>query len=239
MSGKATSSSGSWSGELDIAPSWGLFVGTGGTTRKHRHLADKLVIVLGSGVDVDPAELVAPGLWWVQAGRLHRCHASGRVALVFFEPGCLGPIDVPASLRPILHLRDSLRELSDPELRCRAVTTLVEALPRMSDPRVGRAAALLVDEPHLTASELATRVGLSPTRLTHLFTERVGAAPRQYRTWGALRRAVGLMAKGLSLTETAHAAGFADSAHLSRCFSQMLGMPPSTIARSCTIRLRR
>jgi AraC-like DNA-binding protein len=50
--------------------------------------------------------------------------------------------------------------------------------------------------------------------------------------WLRLIRAVDAHAGGLSLTEAAHAAGFADSAHLSRTFKRMFGMPAASLEMS-------
>ena len=44
-----------------------------------------------------------------------------------------------------------------------------------------------------------------------------------------LERAAGELAHGRTLTEAAHAAGFADSAHLSRVFRRMFGIAPSDV----------
>ena len=45
----------------------------------------------------------------------------------------------------------------------------------------------------------------------------------------ALGDAVERMADGASLTEAAHEAGFADSAHFSRTFRRMFGLAPSSL----------
>lgn len=75
--------------------------------------------------------------------------------------------------------------------------------------------------------DLASQLHISPSRLAHLFREQVGVAIRRYAVWARLRRAVEYALGGASLTETAHAVGFADSAHLSNSFRQMFGLPPS------------
>lgn len=52
---------------------------------------------------------------------------------------------------------------------------------------------------------------------------------RVQRLWLRLQRAVELFAAGTPLTEAAHAAGFADSAHLSRTFRRMFGIAAATL----------
>jgi AraC-like DNA-binding protein len=44
-----------------------------------------------------------------------------------------------------------------------------------------------------------------------------------------------LFAKGDSLTEVAHEAGFSDSAHLTRTFRSLLGIAPSALTKESTI----
>ena len=78
-----------------------------------------------------------------------------------------------------------------------------------------------------TAAELAERVQLSEGRLIHLFTQEMGLPIRRYMLWIRLRDAFLTLAEGNSLTYAAHRAGFADSAHLSRTFRGMFGLPPS------------
>jgi AraC-like DNA-binding protein len=78
--------------------------------------------------------------------------------------------------------------------------------------------------------ELAKAAGLSASRFMHVFTESVGVPLRPYVRWLRLQRAAAELTAGRSVTEAAHAAGFADAAHLTRTFRRMLGSTPSEIA---------
>ena len=75
--------------------------------------------------------------------------------------------------------------------------------------------------------DLAEDVGLSASRLMHLFKQEMGLPLRRYLLWLRLRKSALLMKQGITLTEAAHAAGFSDSAHLSRTFKEMFGVAPS------------
>ena len=75
--------------------------------------------------------------------------------------------------------------------------------------------------------ELAAEVGLSEDRFMHVFKAQMGLPVRRYLLWLRLHRAARLMKAGVTLTEAAHGAGFADSAHMSRTFKENFGVPPS------------
>jgi AraC-like DNA-binding protein len=80
----------------------------------------------------------------------------------------------------------------------------------------------------LTVSEAAAQVGLSDSRMTHLMTDTLGAPPRTWRTWFKLRQAIReALFSGVNLTQAAHRAGFADSAHLTRTCKQLMGVRPA------------
>jgi AraC-like DNA-binding protein len=83
----------------------------------------------------------------------------------------------------------------------------------------------------VTGTELAAQIGLSASRLTHLFTEQVGIPLRRYVLWLRLRVAITRVQDGDDLTGAAHGAGFADSAHLTRTTREMFGLPPSVLSR--------
>jgi AraC-like DNA-binding protein len=114
-----------------------------------------------------------------------------------------------------------------------AVATLTAgAVPRRAlDPRVARAIAWLrgaLDGP-VTLAGTAAAVALSPGRFRHLFVAETGLTFRAYVLWLRLSRAVELVAARRPVTEAAHAAGFADAAHLSRTFRRTFGVAPAML----------
>ena len=99
----------------------------------------------------------------------------------------------------------------------------------VSDERILRAVAHIrehVDQP-LTLDDVAGVAFLSPGRFRHLFVEETGMAFRPYVLWRRFLKVWELLAQGASISAAAHAAGFADAAHLSRTSKQMFGFPPS------------
>lgn len=99
------------------------------------------------------------------------------------------------------------------------------------DQRIQRALEILRNAPDniISADTVAREVALSPSRFAHLFRSEVGLPVRRYLLWMRLRNAIRMLDGGDSLTTVAHAAGFADSAHLTRTFKQMFGLAPSEI----------
>jgi AraC family transcriptional regulator len=112
---------------------------------------------------------------------------------------------------------------------------MVQSLTQQSEPSVTSDERILrvvkyVNE-HLSSSITLKQVAgvacLSPSRFRHLFAEQTGMGLRQYVLW---RRFVSVWEhrmNGDSLSTAAHAAGFADSAHLARTSRRMIGIPPS------------
>lgn len=89
-----------------------------------------------------------------------------------------------------------------------------------------------LDEP-LTLAEISAHVGLSEGRFRHLFVKETGVALRAFILWARLNRALALGYSGeASWTEAAHAANFADSAHLTRTCRRMFGITPASIRDS-------
>lgn len=101
------------------------------------------------------------------------------------------------------------------------------------DRRVASALSLLHgspdDRPSLPA--LASRAGLSESRLRHLFKATTGVPLRRYRIWVAMRMALQALSRGASITTAALDAGFASSSHFSTAFREMFGMEPSRLTR--------
>jgi AraC-like DNA-binding protein len=172
---------------------------------------------------------------------------GGEVLLVFIEPES----DVGEALRPTIG--KAMREIGEKERLAldrgespmelmkeggvgwtRRVVEVLGGAPMAGrphvHPRVRRLLALLREEPDDTSlAALAERVGLSPGRLMHTFTESIGVPLRPYLAWLRLQRAAAAIAGGSPLSDAAVTAGFSDAAHMTRTFRRMLGMAPSML----------
>lgn len=97
------------------------------------------------------------------------------------------------------------------------------------DPRVRKAIDVMYEhrDEDLSVGELAERIGLSESHLSHLFSEQIGVPVSRYRMWLRAVEASRQLTGGKSITEVAHAAGFSDGAHLSRTFKRLFGQTPS------------
>jgi AraC-like DNA-binding protein len=89
---------------------------------------------------------------------------------------------------------------------------------------------------HVELASLSHQAGLSPRQMRHAFARDVGLPMRAYLRWQRLRRAIGAVEEGASLSTAAASAGFADSAHLSRVFRSQFGMTPTQGLHSITWR---
>lgn len=73
---------------------------------------------------------------------------------------------------------------------------------------------------------------LSRSRFLHLFSAEVGSPWRTYLVWRRALVAMTLASQDADLTAAAHAAGYADSAHLSRQFKALFGVTPSAFVNN-------
>ncbi len=232
--------------------------GPGGHSALHSHHAMHIVVCLAGELRVrsGPAGRWqhAPGL--VTAPDVpHAIDATGAdVLLVFLDPES----EAGAALRALISgpfrlltdgERAQLASLADPlsimradgvEWTRRAAAALggaPAARPAAIHPRVRSLIRHLRTAPAGADTSLATlaaAVRLSPGRLMHVFTESIGVPLRPYLQWLKLQRAAAAVSAGVPLGDAAHAAGFADSAHMSRTFRRTFGVPPSALRPSRT-----
>ncbi|MFD0363102.1 helix-turn-helix domain-containing protein [Nocardia sp. GCM10030253] len=132
------------------------------------------------------------------------------------DPAGAALADVVADV--VRDLQHDARNSSDTETHA-AVTEALGLLPT------------LVRGGPVRGADVARRLGISATRLTHLFTEQMGIPLRPYILWLRLHVAVSRVRSGDDLTAAAHAAGFADSAQLTRTCRRTFGLPPSALSR--------
>ncbi|MCA9639428.1 MAG: helix-turn-helix transcriptional regulator [Polyangiaceae bacterium] len=169
----------------------------------------------------------------------HSVDCRGRVLLAFLEPtaalNALGPqVATNISAR---HLAQTPPQ--SPRDFPAWSAHLLEALALPSRPAappsepIRRAQELVLhrlpEVPRLP--EAAQAADLAPTTLTHRFTQEVGLPFRRWVLWMRVQLAARLAANGgpTSMTHAAHAAGFSDSAHFTRTFRGLFGLPPSSV----------
>jgi len=240
-----------WHGKLFLWGGCGLYAGPAFATTLHAHHALQVCIGV-SGRFRLRSDTAAP--WRAYRGAVvlsdqpHQLDGQGNsIALLYLDPEstlarCIaqlhargGIFAVPTATLAVLLSR--LSSLGETEPTTRLCEELLEALvPKGNllvplNGRVARALDLLrcAPERRMPLADLAAAVGLSPSRLAHLFRAHTGLPVRRYLLWLRLGDALQQLAHGVSLTTAAHAAGFADSAHFSRTFRAMLGITPSAL----------
>jgi AraC-like DNA-binding protein len=220
----------------------------------HTHHAIQLTISLSGDLALTCGEqtLAAP-IIAVATHTRHKFAARGLVGFIFVEPespwgralsaqlfgaGPLAAIEDEGFATHVAALGRTLEDGLPSEEMLRiaraAVAGLAAATPaEATDPRVLKVIDQATARPELSLDEAAAGAGvfLSPSRLRHLFVEQTGLAFKTFMQWRRLFRALEAYAQGRSLTEAAHGAGFADSAHFSRVFRRFFGLPATTLTR--------
>lgn len=79
--------------------------------------------------------------------------------------------------------------------------------------------------------EIAARVYLSESRLTHLFKENAGISLKSYLVIRRLEKAYRFITSGGRMTRAAHESGFASSAHLAYTCKKLTGISVSEVLK--------
>ncbi|MFK7898507.1 MAG: helix-turn-helix transcriptional regulator [Myxococcota bacterium] len=104
--------------------------------------------------------------------------------------------------------------------------------PLNLDSRVLAGLSLIESGGDLDLLAVASEVGLSQDRFRHLFRDEVGIPFSRYLLWARIKRAVWLLRGGGTLTAVLTSAGFSDSAHFSKSFKSLFGIPPSIVLKA-------
>ncbi len=236
-----------WDGRLLLAPGVVLYLGVGSSADRHAHNAVQFVWSMHGEVALRLADrTVRAGAVLVPAGLEHGFDASAQsIALLLVERHGARGASLDRRARALLgvDLSPTIVDLPVPTLDiapdgalawCDAVLGALGAGVTTTPP-LSRASRRAIEhvEQHLDGTprlaDAARSTGLSTTRLTHVFSREVGIPFRRYVLWARIKRAVEATRTGANATDAAVAAGFADSAHLSRTFRAMFGLPPSSV----------
>lgn len=231
-----------------------IFVGTAGALPAHAHQAIQICFLFEGRIRLrasDEEPWTDFDLAIVPSRHAHGMDGLGDRfgATLFIEPETRegralaerylrgGIVDVDRS--PVASILSELRDAALEQRGRPAIVDLarrvVHALTEHSEPAVTSDArilrALKYVNDHLSApitlKQVAGVACLSPSRFRHLFAEQTGMGLRQYVLWRRFLSVWEYRMDGASLSTAAHAAGFADSAHLTRTSRRMIGIPPS------------
>jgi AraC-like DNA-binding protein len=86
----------------------------------------------------------------------------------------------------------------------------------------------------LRIDRLARHLGMSQSALERRFRREVGASPKKFAALARLRHVVRLRRAGVSLTDIAHAAGYADQPHFIKDFRRFTGQSPERFFATAT-----
>lgn len=223
-----------------------LVVGPSHASGAHRHHAAQLACGLDGPVAYrGPGGETRADLVLIPPDAPHAHDAFGAAAVLYLDAegddwARLRSTDdtTPRALPFRPRLRDLARELAQAPASdtAGAARAFVDAIVPPSATQPSPDDALVAEVRRLvrerlsgavTLAALAAAVHRSPSRLAHRFRDATGLPLRRYVLWCRLRAAVEAAMRGATLTEAAHAAGFADSAHLSRTFRANFGIAPS------------
>jgi AraC-like DNA-binding protein len=222
------------------------------TTDFHSHHAIQVSLSLGGRLTLRTKKLSVAGNAVVAPDAQHLLEAEGHGALLFVEPESkLGRAIIDAALgnaaiKPIPdgRLGDLVERLKETYRQSPADEKALQYIGHLLLERLaGGSSGTMPDErvrkmmDHVasrldgenTLADTAGTVGLSPSRARHLFVEQTGLSFRSYLLWLRITKALGIISEGRTLTEAAHVAGFADSAHFSRTFRRMFGIPAAAL----------
>jgi AraC-like DNA-binding protein len=241
-----------WSGKVLLWEEHGLFLGRAGDAALHESPAIKVCISLEAAFGLQSSSKNYRSAI-IPAGEPHSIEGRGvKMAMLLIAPeGELGQVLAETEIReitgPVLSdIPPLLDHFSRPELTGDAGDAVYREIVKKI---AGDSPAVPIDrrvaqsiewiragrEQGIIVGEIAAGVDLSESRFSHLFTEHVRVPVRRYLLWLRLRDALHLLAGGGSLTETAHEAGFADSAHLTRTFRTSLGIAPSELVKESSV----
>jgi AraC-like DNA-binding protein len=223
-----------------------LYVGPLVATARHAHHATQIILAPqplaiedGAGGRMQARTAVIPP-------RVPHSHgACERGALLFLDGDDVASRELSRSAEPHCETwrRDTLH-VNIPQTPAQARALIAAVLgaldvheqPKPRHPAARRMCTYLDGGDQHDLADLARTAGLSPRQMRHTFARDIGLSMRAYQRWKRLHRAIAAVEAGATLSTAAAAAGFADSAHLSRVFRDQFGMTPTQGLSSVTWR---
>ena len=217
---------------------WLCYLGPLGRTDAHAHLATQIMVTRTPFVLTDEAgNSVRTRRAVIGPNQQHALHGTGQDAALLYLPQ-QRPDGIPAIAPHWAAAGADHIELptGDPAQWAR---TMVEAVAHHGIDATGYVAGAMEQARRqlpgpIVLEKIAQDVGVGSSALGHRFTATIGVPWRQWLLAERILLATEQLAAGSTLTVAAYAAGFSDSAHLSRTFRRMFGIAPSDVTAVST-----
>ncbi|MFC3153178.1 helix-turn-helix domain-containing protein [Litoribrevibacter euphylliae] len=229
---------------LHIRPEHAVFMGDFGFASKHRHGA--LVLLIGmSGpfrvqISGEPVMTCRSALIDANVEHTVDCQSEHLATLYFELSSPLGralkhtflddasaAFDVVKATYFNQRIERRLLAADLPSLLCKPLE-----FPSVDvDSRIIHCLSMMQDSMYLESSQtdVADMIGVSNSRLNHLFKQSVGIPFRHYKLWSKLSLFMHDYHATESLTDSALNSGFSDASHLSNSYRKVFGITPSKV----------
>jgi AraC family transcriptional regulator len=250
--------SGDWTGELRIGAGITLFRGRASGREFQAYGTMQVAVSLGGELRVHDRfglATFASG-FIIPSHSPHRIEAAddSHVMLAFMKPEslighrlmqrfkCVPATNQPLSARAVAACMAEVDEALDLhnsiDISLQSALATLQPKDAQHSPLDTRVAQVMLHcrnglDDEKSIEELAISLAISSRYLRKLFEREVGMSVQRFRVWMKLRVAIERIVQGENLTTAAHAANFCDSAHFSKAFRAMFGVPPSCILRMC------
>ena len=229
-----------------------IYTGTLEENVFHRHFALQLTLSAGNPFTVDfEGESTEAKALLVRNNVPHRLNAENEIANILINPLSTPGHHFLSEMEnrswmvyesdPVKNISGLLQDLQNHKIPTSAFAEKTTSILKEfrcrctpfhhGDERIDR--AVLYMEEHflevIPAEELASVCSLSTDRFLHLFKEKTGITFQRFQIWNKLLQAGRCILSGKNLTDSAHEAGFADSAHFTRSFKETFGELPKKI----------
>ena len=235
---------------MPVAPTHTQTLAAGEVIDRHRHDDHQLIYVSAGvlAITTEQGSWVASGdrALWIPAGTWHEHRFYGRSEFhtIGFPAGATPslPAGSPAVIAVDALLRELLVALTSAALRpaeARRIRAVLRdrlhraaeqpiSLPTPRDPRLADACQVVeADLRHpRTLAWLARQVNTSERTLSRLFRAEFGMTYPQWRTRARIFAAMVLLADGATVTDTAHACGWATTSAFVDTFAHAMGTTP-------------
>jgi AraC-like DNA-binding protein len=226
-------------GTMFVAGATVLYVGPLVASKRHAHHAAQIVIAPdGLAIEDSAGGRIRARAAIIPPRMAHGHGACERAAMLYLDGDDAASRALARDAAPACATwrRDALDVRIPDTLTPVAARALIAAIrdaiaparpPGPRHPATRRMCAYLDVSDDVDLAQLSHAAGLSPRQMRHAFARDIGLPMRAYVRWKRLRRAIVAVEAGASLSTAATAAGFADSAHLTRVFRAQFGMTPT------------